>query len=144
MLGGGQFEGFDVHAEDYRWGSEVNLWIYRKGERTHVVEPTTFVVTTKDPDLVSALSEASVNMSRAFAERLMTALWKLGVRPIGEDLSGAGELTSTRAHLEDLRRLVFELDIKPRVPALHYQGAVVDVQALKRALAEEPMGRFEP
>jgi hypothetical protein len=53
------------------------------------------------------LIEPVLRLSRAEAQQLMNELWQIGFRP----RDGAGSLAhveSQKAHLEDMRRLVFE------------------------------------
>lgn len=52
------------------------------------------------------VTSPTVSLSFEEAEALITELWNSGVRPSG--VGGSGELAATKAHLEDMRTLVFK------------------------------------
>ena len=68
---------------------------------THVAGPICFLPVEKDQRI-----EPSLNLSYDDAVRLMDELWNAGLRPTCEGT--AGQLAATQAHLNDMRRLVFE------------------------------------
>lgn len=51
--------------------------------------------------------QPTMQMSRADAQDLMDQLWQIGLRP-SEGTGSAGAMAATQAHLQDMRRLVFE------------------------------------
>lgn len=111
--------GFDVHAEDRYFQNQVAIWLFhrRPDAKVEVARHVDFVIDVEDPRTVQSGADASLVIDKQAAERLLTALWKLGLRPIGEDLEPqAGELDAMRAHLRDLQRLLFKLDVEPRWP----------------------------
>jgi hypothetical protein len=57
-----------------------------------------------EPNIVPAPTFA---MTREAAQELMDRLWQCGIRP-SEGSGSAGQLAATRAHLEDMRALVFK------------------------------------
>lgn len=55
----------------------------------------------------------SVVMPRGLAQNLMDQLWECGLRPSAGHGS-AGQLAATERHLEDMRKLAFQLAPRPR------------------------------
>lgn len=109
--------GFDIHAEQHQFGHEVALWFYRRraDQKVDVIRELQLIVATHEVNTAQVTEGASLTIEKHAAERLLTALWKLGIRPIGEDLEPqVGELDAIRAHLKDLQRLLFRLDVEPR------------------------------
>jgi len=107
--------GFDVYGETRLYHDSVCLWVHQiEGTRRNVVNPTVLVVESRDLE-TTAPTEPSLELDRATAVNLMTALWKLGYRPLGEDFRPVdGEVRAMGEHLEDMRRLVFKLGVEPR------------------------------
>lgn len=58
------------------------------------------------PDPGTAV-DASLRLERDAAQVLMDDLWASGIRPT-EGTGSAGSLKATQAHLEDMRKLVFD------------------------------------
>ena len=56
--------------------------------------------------------DAIQNIRPELAQQLMNGLWECGVRP-AQGQGSAGQLEATRAHLEDMRALVFKGKEKP-------------------------------
>lgn len=54
------------------------------------------------------IGEPTIRLHLEDAQLLMDELWGVGLRP-AEGKGSAGQLEATRAHLEDMRRLVFEV-----------------------------------
>lgn len=50
----------------------------------------------------------AMSLTKESAVRLMDALWEVGVRPSNGE-GNAGELGATKHHLDDMRKIVFEL-----------------------------------
>ncbi len=76
------------------------------------------------------VTQPTFSFDRESCENLMTALTNLGVEPESASALEAeadglmAELESTRAHLQDMRKLVFEkpevrIEEAPKLPALH-------------------------
>ncbi len=55
---------------------------------------------------VGAYAEPTLRLRRDEAQELMDALWSAGLRPT-EGSGSAGALAATQAHLQDMRKLVF-------------------------------------
>lgn len=71
--------------------------------RLAVAEPV--VMKVHDPDTVLP-DEALFHLTAEEATQAMDALWEAGIRPTMQ--GGTGELSATKAHLEDMRTLVFK------------------------------------
>lgn len=97
-----------AHAMPAPWwgGIEVLLYSPKDGKRYGRIV-TNFIVTDDVPD--GAVIEPSFRMDTADAQSLMDELWQCGIRP-SSGAGSAGQLAATQAHLEDMRRLVFESD----------------------------------
>jgi hypothetical protein len=61
------------------------------------------------------LPRAPITLTEAEAQHLMDELWRAGLRP-SEGSGSAGALAATQAHLDDMRRLVFEMVVGSPVP----------------------------
>lgn len=108
--------GFEVYGETAIWHDSVRLWLHSKqGSRRQIVEPMQAVVKVEDDVPTATPVEPSLELSRATMQNLMTELWRLGYRPVGHDFrSTDGEVRALNEHMQDLRRLVFRLDVEPR------------------------------
>jgi len=89
----------------------VAIYFFRRDDgRLITVEPLPFMCKVKahEPDVYVNPTDASMLIERAAAERLMTELWKVGIRPQGENVERPGEVAAIKYHLEDMRTLVFK------------------------------------
>lgn len=62
-----------------------------------------------------AVDEPPLRLRQEEAQRLMDELWNCGIRP-SEGTGSAGALAATQRHLEDMRKLVFEVPRQFVVP----------------------------
>lgn len=92
---------------------EVQMVLQMPATSTHplggcaVVDP--LVMRTVEPG--DTLGDPFLSISYEAAEALMNELWSCGIRPT--DVGSPGELGATKAHLADMRKIVFEvLDLK--------------------------------
>lgn len=82
----------------------VSVWVTSiHGDKREIGQPMVF-----DAYAEGSLIEPSLQMDMTAAQRLMDALWDCGLRP-SEGSGSAGALAATQRHLEDMRRLVFEV-----------------------------------
>lgn len=97
---------FDVHAEKTSFERYIKLWFFHKGEAVdRQLKPIAFEVTTVDDR--SMCPDPTLEIDRRTAQNLMDALWSAGLRPNnGEGMDA--QVTAIKAHLEDMRTLVFK------------------------------------
>lgn len=50
----------------------------------------------------------AMSLTKESAVRLMDALWEVGIRPSNGE-GNAGELAATKHHLDDMRKIVFDM-----------------------------------
>jgi hypothetical protein len=98
---------FRFYAEKRLWADRIGIGIgeIRPGDPrvTHVVTDMTFVpIAERDH-----AGEPSLSLRPSEAQELMDELWRVGVRPSSGE-GNAGQLGATKAHLEDMRTLVFK------------------------------------
>ena len=87
--------------QDSPYLDRIEVFVY---DRTHVAKPA---VLEFDPRDEGALIEPCLELDHDAAQQLMNELWKIGIRP--KDGSGTvAHVDSMKAHLEDMRRLVFK------------------------------------
>lgn len=86
--------------------------IWGETRRYAVAEP----VTMRTLEEGAYLTEPTLRLTEAAAQQLMDNLWQCGLRP-SEGSGSAGSLKATEKHLEDMRRLVF--DVQPSAASLH-------------------------
>lgn len=93
-------ESLEVRAHSAPWWDGINFLIRDKGTATGEI-----TMVKRDPCVAV---EPSFRMSAQQAQVLMDDLWACGLRPT-EGKGSAGALAATQRHLEDMRRLVFEV-----------------------------------
>lgn len=74
-------------------------------DRNHVFQVASVTMSPVEP--IGRPPEPTLNMSKAEAQAMMDAFWEAGLRPSSGE-GNAGQLGATRAHLDDMRKLVFE------------------------------------
>lgn len=63
-------------------------------------------------DIECEISVPVMSLSKESVQSLMDELWSCGVRPSNGD-GNVGQLAATKAHLEDMRKMVFDfMDLK--------------------------------
>lgn len=100
-------ENVSVHASLVDYARMVKLWFFEAGPglQDHVYEPVVFSIRSADR-LVSEPVEPTLSLSYEFAQKLLDALIEAGLKPTQQ--GSAGHLGALKAHLEDMRKLVFE------------------------------------
>jgi hypothetical protein len=97
----------DIQAAHFpQSGNRIALYWYLRNEReTVVLEPPSQRKLTKDDE--GLIQQPSLMLSRDEAQQLVDELYRLGVHP--QAASGStGQLAAPRAHLDDMRALVFK------------------------------------
>lgn len=112
-------EGWNVILKyDESWAN-VNIWfILKRGEEEVVVHPIDLTMTSSlVPWEVAPEPTIRIDrpMARQFLEGLADGLADAGYRP-SELKAKDSELETLRAHLEDMRTLVFQALLPPEVP----------------------------
>lgn len=105
-----------VLATRHPWGSHVDLLLCETPSdsdcKRRVV--TQLVASTVED---SICIEPTCTITSAAAQELMDQLWQCGLRP-SEGTGSAGALAATQRHLDDMRRLVFDLVPKKGAPTM--------------------------
>lgn len=91
----------DDYSECYR------LLAYHPDEQGRIALYAKYALPEAVRNEQGAIIEPSLTLSNQEARSLMNALWHAGLRP-SEFQSPNGEINRMSAHLEDMRRLVFE------------------------------------
>jgi hypothetical protein len=96
--------GRGVMISPQRWGSHLDILFYecQDGKVFTATQLQFHAVEEGDP------LPPTTQISHIMAQQLMDELYRAGVRPT-EAADNAGELKGTKAHLEDMRRLVFDV-----------------------------------
>jgi hypothetical protein len=99
--------GWDVYADRRIFGDDIVVFLHRaRGDEREVLQyplPSVVAINVNAP-----ADDPTFRLDMATARRLMTALWGEGIRPMDVTQfpeAVAGELTATKYHLEDMRRL---------------------------------------
>ncbi len=110
---------FQVYAEPRLISNSIAMYLHRKvGDRVEFWLPIIPTIRSEEEGATSAADQgASLDIPKETVIELMTELWRIGIRPRDLPPVGGGELRAMAEHLEDLRRLVFRLDVQPRVGA---------------------------
>lgn len=107
----------EVAAERNLLARSINLYVMgrRLGQqRISVMNPPTFTTHEDEGRSLVALREPAFTLSFESAQRLMDELWRCGIRPTEEGT--AGQVAAMQAHLQDMRRIVFDFIGKPPIP----------------------------
>jgi hypothetical protein len=83
-----------------------------RGDQHLVAEPVRFRPRTPD----EGVAEPTLRLDTTEAQRLMDELWQCGLRP-SEGTGSAGALAATQKHLEDMRKIAFDLLVTVSIPA---------------------------
>ena len=98
-----QTQGPGVMISAQRWGSHLEVLFYQvEGTKMYQATPLQFHSMEE-----GAAFEATTTLTPIMAQQLMDELYRAGVRPT-EAADNTGELKGTKAHLADMRRLVFD------------------------------------
>jgi hypothetical protein len=98
--------GTELLAQNAPWNDEVQLLIIQRGPTTDQRFIGNVVMQKQEAGAYAV--EPSIRLSRTAAQQLMDNLWQCGLRP-SEGSGSAGALKATEKHLEDMRKLVFEV-----------------------------------
>jgi hypothetical protein len=93
---------FWVNKDIRRRAFELTVFSHASPDTVAVAK--TLVFETIEPN--ETIARPSMSLTFEEAEALITELWNSGVRPSG--VGSSGELAATKAHLEDMRTLVFK------------------------------------
>ena len=95
------------YLEKAPWDRGINIHI---GHLTEQGWATSHPINFEYKELgISSLPALSIDFAES--QQLIDALWHCGLRP-SEGSGSAGALAATQRHLDDMRKLVFELTIK--------------------------------
>lgn len=85
------------------WSKSVDIAIVDKvGGSFYCAKPVEMESHSKDMEI-----HPSFSLNPKSVQELMDELWRCGYRP-SEGAGSAGQLSATQAHLEDMRKLVFD------------------------------------
>lgn len=98
-----RISGFDVSAERFNFDRGVRLWLFRQGLTDVQVAKPIECETARDNQVMDPTLELDFRVAQA----LLDALWSVGLRPNNGEGANA-QVTAIKAHLEDMRKLVFE------------------------------------
>jgi hypothetical protein len=114
-------EGLNVILRyDEAWNG-VNIWIVKKeGQTLQVVQPLNMMITSYvNPGNVALTPEPTIKIDmqagRQFLQDLADGLTNAGFRP-DELKAKDSEVEAIKAHLADMRQLVFEALMPPQLP----------------------------
>ncbi len=96
--------GMKILAASEPWSGCVKILI-----RQGTSYATNLVMFTPTPTEQAYAPKATLTLEREQAQQLMDSLWDCGLRP-SEGSGSAGALAATQRHLDDMRKLVFEID----------------------------------
>lgn len=99
---------FRFYAATQLWSDSVQVGIGRTGMDGDRSRVTNVATLTLNPIKEGDYSEPTMSLTPAEARDLMDALWGAGVRP-SNGTGNVGQLGATEKHLEDMRRLVFDM-----------------------------------
>lgn len=113
----------EFRAEEQDFGSKVAVWLIAPitpfgDTRRHVGQRALVTLVPVEDGVVH---ESTFLFDKPAAQRLMTELWRIGLRPHG--FEGPHDNADLRAHLADMRRLYF-----------HSLGGVNDLDGVERLL----------
>jgi len=99
--------GLKIYAQREPWDNSIGIAFgeKREGRMWHIAQPLTFV---ESP--TGAITEPTIRLKQEEAQRLMDELWVCGLRP-SEGTGSAGALAATQKHLDDMRKLVFDMRV---------------------------------
>lgn len=82
-------------------------------QRLSVMSIPTFTTYEDEGQALGSLREPTLKVSYEAAQRLLDELWRCGIRPTEEGT--AGQVAAMQAHLQDMRRIVFDFIGKPPI-----------------------------
>jgi hypothetical protein len=94
-----------IRANAPLWDNSIHILVGQQTDqsgRFAVAQPLTFV----DHDPGRVIADPTMRIDSESARQLMDELWRCGVRPT--QVGTAGHLSALQAHLDDMRKLVFE------------------------------------
>lgn len=104
--------GTEIRAHKAPWNDAVELLIVQRGhgDTWAVAQP----IVMEQKERHGYVEAPSLSISDTAAQQLMDNLWTIGFRP-SEGTGSAGALAATQKHLEDMRKLVFEVSGSPSI-----------------------------
>jgi len=101
------FEGLKLRACRQPFIDVIQLMMLREDHSgSYVGEPVKMRRLTEEEQMHSRMPTASIKMEAA--QLLMDDLWQCGLRP-SEGTGSAGALMATQKHLDDMRKLTFDM-----------------------------------
>jgi len=102
MIGNKKIE---LHCEFNPLWNNIRIWFLAKGDNSIDVSET-IVFRGNIPAGIEIDPTMSIQLEEA--QQFMDELWRIGLRP-SEGTGSAGSLAATQKHLEDMRKLTFQL-----------------------------------
>jgi len=107
----------DMLPHPFQFGFMLRLFrkVGDKWELACLKVSTVSAASLKGPIAGEVVRENSTDLSREQAQQLMDCLWNLKIRP-SVGVHNSGELGATKAHLNDMRKLVareYDVDLNP-------------------------------
>lgn len=85
---------------------DVSVVLDHKHGKYAVAMPLTMKTPTEEDQ--GAYLHPTMSLTKESAVRLMDAMWEVGIRPSNGE-GNAGELAATKHHLDDMRKIVFDM-----------------------------------
>lgn len=99
------YERTTLKAQSEPWNASIGFLVIVEDDKGNRAFGHNVLMKTKEDG--EAISP-TFSLSRDAAQRLMDDLWNCGIRPT-EGTGSAGSLKATENHLEDMRKIVFDL-----------------------------------
>lgn len=101
----------EIHAEKRHYEKSIDIYITDYPHPMRGNEPQRLFASSLNWESIgdNQIQYPTLKLSETHAQQLIDQLWACGLRPI-EAAGSAGSLAATQAHLQDMRRLVFEKD----------------------------------
>ena len=97
-------------AERREWSNSVDFILFEKHANT-VAHSTHIEMHIPSPEEDGMRIDPTFSMKSDEVQELMDNLWRIGFRP-SEGTGSAGALLATQKHLEDMRKIAFDLLVK--------------------------------
>ena len=112
-----------IDADRNMLARSINLYVIGRKlgqQRISVMNPPTFTTYEDEGRSLVALRDPAFTLSFESAQRLMDELWRCGIRPTEEGT--AGQVAAMQAHLQDMRKIVFDFIGKPPVVPINWKS----------------------
>jgi hypothetical protein len=103
---------FEVYPQYHDYAGTLDLYIFSVDQRgVRSICTSLETMTFQEHDECTSIEKPTMSMNahvaKPFLQAMADALDKIGVRPTGKPVL-ENELTATKYHLEDMRKLVFD------------------------------------